>query len=29
MGMAIVTEPDQREKYLKMGMTMFQETPRP
>lgn len=28
MGMAIVTEPEEREKYLKMGMTMFQETPR-
>jgi len=29
MGMAIVTEPDQRQKYIDMGMTMFQETPRP
>ena len=29
MGMAIITEPEEREKYLKMGMTMFQETPRP
>ena len=28
MGMAIVTEPEEREKYLKMGLTMFQETPR-
>jgi TonB-dependent SusC/RagA subfamily outer membrane receptor len=28
MGMAIITEPEEREKYLKMGMTMFQETPR-
>lgn len=29
MGMAILTEPEEREKYLKMGMTMFQEAPRP
>jgi 4-hydroxy-2-oxoheptanedioate aldolase len=28
MGMAITTEPEEREKYLKMGLTMFQETPR-
>jgi 2-keto-3-deoxy-L-rhamnonate aldolase RhmA len=28
MGMAILTEPEEREKYLKMGMTMFQEAPR-
>lgn len=29
LGMAVVTEPDQREKYLQMGITIFQETPRP
>jgi 2-keto-3-deoxy-L-rhamnonate aldolase RhmA len=29
MGMAILTEPEEREKYLEMGMTMFQEAPRP
>ncbi|MCC6174876.1 MAG: hypothetical protein IT305_06200 [Chloroflexi bacterium] len=29
LGMAVVTEPDQRGKYLEMGLTMFQETPRP
>jgi 2-keto-3-deoxy-L-rhamnonate aldolase RhmA len=29
MGMAILTEPEEREKYLKMGLTMFQEAPRP
>jgi 2-keto-3-deoxy-L-rhamnonate aldolase RhmA len=29
LGTAIVTEPDQREKYLEMGLTVFQETPRP
>ena len=29
MGMAILTEPEEREKYVKMGMTMFQEAPRP
>ena len=28
MGMAILTEPEEREKYVKMGMTMFQEAPR-
>ncbi|MFN8633279.1 MAG: aldolase/citrate lyase family protein [Chloroflexota bacterium] len=28
MGMAILTEPEEREKYLEMGMTMFQEAPR-
>ena len=27
-GMAIVTEPDERQKYLDMGLTMFQENPR-
>jgi 2-keto-3-deoxy-L-rhamnonate aldolase RhmA len=29
LGMAIVTEPEERERYLQMGLTMFQETPRP
>jgi 2-dehydro-3-deoxyglucarate aldolase len=29
MGMAIITEPDQRQKYIDMGLTMFQESPRP
>jgi len=28
LGMAILTEPDQRQKYLDMGLTMFQEAPR-
>jgi 2-keto-3-deoxy-L-rhamnonate aldolase RhmA len=28
MGMAILTEPDERQKYIDMGMTMFQEAPR-
>ena len=28
MGMAIVTEPDERQKYIDMGMIMFQEAPR-
>jgi 2-keto-3-deoxy-L-rhamnonate aldolase RhmA len=29
LGMAILTEPDERQKYIDMGMTMFQEAPRP
>jgi 2-keto-3-deoxy-L-rhamnonate aldolase RhmA len=29
LGMAIVTEPEERQKYIDMGLTMFQETPRP
>jgi len=29
MGMAILTEPEERQKYIDMGMTMFQEAPRP
>jgi len=29
LGMAIITEPDQRQKYIDMGLTMFQESPRP
>jgi 2-keto-3-deoxy-L-rhamnonate aldolase RhmA len=28
MGMAILTESDERQKYIDMGMTMFQEAPR-
>jgi 2-keto-3-deoxy-L-rhamnonate aldolase RhmA len=28
LGMAVTTEPDEREKYLDMGITIFQETPR-
>ncbi len=28
LGMAIVTEPEERGKYLEMGLTVFQETPR-
>jgi 2-keto-3-deoxy-L-rhamnonate aldolase RhmA len=28
LGMAITTEPDEREKYLAMGITVFQEAPR-
>jgi 2-keto-3-deoxy-L-rhamnonate aldolase RhmA len=28
LGTAIVTEPEQRGKYLEMGLTVFQETPR-
>lgn len=28
LGMAVITEPDQRQKYIDMGLTMFQETPR-
>jgi 4-hydroxy-2-oxoheptanedioate aldolase len=28
MGMAILTEPEERQQYLDMGMTMFQEAPR-
>lgn len=29
LGMAILTEPNERQKYIDMGMTMFQEAPRP
>jgi 2-keto-3-deoxy-L-rhamnonate aldolase RhmA len=29
LGMAVITEPEEREPYLKMGLTIFQETPRP
>jgi 2-keto-3-deoxy-L-rhamnonate aldolase RhmA len=29
LGMAVLTEPDQRQSYLDMGLTMFQEAPRP
>jgi 2-keto-3-deoxy-L-rhamnonate aldolase RhmA len=29
LGMAVVTEPEEREPYLKMGITLFQEAPRP
>ena len=29
LGMAVLTEPDQRQKYVDMGLTMFQEAPRP
>jgi 4-hydroxy-2-oxoheptanedioate aldolase len=29
LGMAVVTEPEARAKYLEMGLTVFQETPRP
>lgn len=29
LGMAILTEPEERTKYLDMGLTMFQEAPRP
>ena len=29
MGMAIPTEPDERQKYIDLGITMFQETVRP
>lgn len=29
LGTAIVTEPEERAKYLEMGLTVFQETPRP
>ena len=28
MGMAILTEPEERQKFIDMGMTMFQEAPR-
>jgi len=28
LGMAILTEPEERQKYLDMGLTMFQEAPR-
>ena len=28
MGMAIPTEPEERQKYIDMGLTMFQEAPR-
>lgn len=29
LGMAVITEPEQRDTYLEMGLTMFQEAPRP
>lgn len=29
LGMAVTTEPEEREKYLEMGITLFQESPRP
>jgi 2-keto-3-deoxy-L-rhamnonate aldolase RhmA len=29
LGMAVMTEPDARETYLEMGITIFQEAPRP
>ena len=29
LGMAVMTEPDAREKYIEMGITVFQEGPRP
>ncbi len=29
LGMAVTTEPDARDKYLAMGITVFQEAPRP
>ena len=29
LGMAVMTEPDEREKYIEMGITVFQEAPRP
>ena len=29
LGMAVLTEPEEREKYIQMGLTMFQEAPRP
>ena len=29
LGMAVVTEPEARAKYVEMGLTVFQETPRP
>ena len=29
LGMAVITEPEDRQKYIDMGLTMFQETPRP
>lgn len=28
LGMAVLTEPDERQKYIDMGLTMFQEAPR-
>jgi len=28
LGMAVITEPAERDKYLEMGLTIFQETPR-
>ena len=28
MGMAVLTEPEERQKYIDMGLTMFQEAPR-
>jgi 2-keto-3-deoxy-L-rhamnonate aldolase RhmA len=29
LGMAVMTEPEDREKYLEMGITIYQEAPRP
>jgi 2-keto-3-deoxy-L-rhamnonate aldolase RhmA len=29
LGMAVVTEPEERSRYLDMGVTLFQEAPRP
>jgi hypothetical protein len=29
LGMAVMTEPEEREKFLEMGITVFQEGPRP
>jgi hypothetical protein len=29
LGMAVMTEPEARDKYLEMGITVFQEAPRP
>jgi 2-keto-3-deoxy-L-rhamnonate aldolase RhmA len=29
LGMAVMTEPEERGKYLDMGVTVFQEPPRP
>jgi hypothetical protein len=29
LGMAVVTEPDERDKYRQMGITVLQESPRP
>ena len=27
LGMAVITRPDERDKYLEMGITLFQEAP--